>query len=162
MRAREMKNHSANEGKSAASQNSSFMYHKQWIKSASKGTTMDENLINLRQRMIKTSTEFIQAYSACLDTISPYSRKSQMELKEAAEEYLKAAEPYEAALQELRQYLLATEPSEAILAELERTERLIKTLDKEIKLGSRLIERHIAIIAGDVKPTSRHAEQGEE
>jgi hypothetical protein len=112
--------------------------------------------------MIKTSTEFIQAYRACLDAISPYSRKSQMELKEAVEEYLKAAEPYEAALQGLRQYLLATEPSEEILAELERTERLIKTLDKEIKLGSRLIERRIAMIASGVKPTSRHAEQGEE
>lgn len=106
---------------------------------------MDENLMDLRQQMIKTSTEFIQAYGACLNTISLYSRKSQMELKETAEEYFKAAEPYEAALQELRQYLLATEPSEAILAELERTERLIEALDKEIKVGSRLIERHIAI-----------------
>ena len=96
---------------------------------------MDENWINLRQLMIKTSTEFIQAYSACLNAISPDSRKSQMELKEAVKEYLKAAEPYEAALQELRQYLLATEPSEAILAELERTERLIETLGKEIKVG---------------------------
>jgi hypothetical protein len=138
------------------------MYHRQGINAAPKGATMDENLINLRQRMIKTSTGFIQAYSACLEAISPNSRKSQMELKEAGEEYHKAAEPYEAALQELRQYLLATEPSEAILAELERTERLIKTLDKEIKLGSRLIERRIAMIASGVKPTSRHAEQDKE
>jgi len=138
------------------------MYHRYGIKYAPKGATMDENLINLRQRMIKTSTEYIQVYNACLDAISPYSMKSQMELKEAAEEYLKAAEPYEVALQELRQYLLATEPSEEILAELERTERLIETLDKEIKVGSRLIERHIAMIASGVKPTSRHAEQDEE
>jgi Na+/phosphate symporter len=138
------------------------MYHKQGIKSAPKGATMDENLMNLRQRMIKTSTEYIQAYSACLDAIFPSSRKSQMELKEAAEEYLKAAEPYEAALQELRQYLLAAEPSEAILAELKRTERLIDALDKEIKLGSRLIERRIAMIASGVKLTSRHAGLDEE
>ena len=123
---------------------------------------MDENLMNLRQRMIKTSTEYIQAYSAYLDAISPSSRKSQMDLKEAAEEYLKAAEPYEAALQELRQYLLAAEPSEAILAELERMERLIEALDKEIKVGSRLIERHIAMIASGVKLTSRQAEQDED
>jgi hypothetical protein len=123
---------------------------------------MDENLINLRQRMIKTSTDYIQAYGACLNGISPYSRKSQTELKEAVEEYLKAAERYEASLQELRQYLLATEASEAILAELERTERLIETLDKEKKVGSRLIEHRIAVIASGVKPTSRHAEQDEE
>jgi tetratricopeptide (TPR) repeat protein len=114
---------------------------------------MDENLMNLRQRMIETSTEFIQAYSACLDAISPNSSKSQMELKETVEEYHKAAEPYEAALQELRQYLLAAEPSEAILAELERTERFIETLDKEIKVGPRLIERQIAMIARGVKLT---------
>jgi hypothetical protein len=123
---------------------------------------MDENLMNLRRRVIVTSNVFLQAHRACLDTISPYSMKSQMELKEIAEEYHKAAEPYDAALQELRQYLLAAEPSEAILAELGRTELLIETLDKEIKLGSRLIERNIAMIASDVKPTSSHAEQDEE
>ena len=106
---------------------------------------MDENLMNLRRQVIETSNGFIQAHRACLDAISPDTRKSQMEVKEAAEDYLNAAEPYGAALQELRQYLLAAEPSEAILAELERTEQFIKTLDKEIKVGSRLIERHIAM-----------------
>ena len=94
---------------------------------------MDLNLMNLRQRVIETSNGFIQAHRACLDAIFPNSRKSQMEMKEAAEEYLKAAKPYEAALQELHQYLLAAEPSEAILAELERTKQFIKALDKEIE-----------------------------
>lgn len=123
---------------------------------------MDENLMILRRRMIKISIGFIQAHRACLYSISHYPRKSQMELKEAAEVYIKAAEPYEAALQEFRQYLLAANPSEAILAELERTEKLIETLDKEMKVGSRLIERHIAMIASGVKLTSRQARQGEE
>ena len=106
---------------------------------------MDEILMNLRQRVIKTSMGFIKAHRAYLDAISPYPRKSRMELKGAAEEYFKAAEPYNDALHELRQYLLAAEPSDSILAELERTERFIKTLDKEIKVGSYLIERNIAM-----------------
>jgi len=63
-------------------------------------------------------------------------------MSDEASEYFIAAEPYDAALQELRQYLLAAEPSEAIAVELDHTERLIETLNKEKKVGLKLIARH--------------------
>jgi len=63
-------------------------------------------------------------------------------LKEAAEECLKAAEPYDAALQELREYLLAAEPSETIAVELDHTERFINALNNERKVCLKLIARH--------------------
>jgi hypothetical protein len=103
---------------------------------------MDPNLMNLKQRMIKTSIEFIRAQRVYLKTTAPNSRASQTELKEASEEYLKAAEPYDAALQELREYLLGAEPSEMIAVELDHTERLIEALDKEKKVVLKLIARH--------------------
>ena len=63
--------------------------------------------MDLRQRSIDKATEFIRAQRVYIEANDPSSRKSNAELKEVAEEYLKAAAPYEAALQELRQYLLA-------------------------------------------------------
>jgi predicted DNA-binding protein len=102
---------------------------------------MDENLMNLKQRMIKTSIRFIRAQRAYLKAIAPNAGKSQAELKEAAEKYLKAAEPYGAALQELRKYLRASEPSKAIAVELDHTERFIKALDKEKMVCLRRIKR---------------------
>jgi hypothetical protein len=73
-------------------------------------------------------------------------------LKEAAEDYLKATGPYDAALQELRQFLLAAEPSELIAVELEHTERLIEALNKEKQVGSKLIGRHVEMNAQNLKP----------
>jgi len=116
---------------------------------------MNQNLINLRQRMVETSMEVIRAQRVYLDAAG----KSASELKEAAQEYLKATGPYDAALQELRQYLLAAEPSEVIAVELEHTERLIEALDKEKKVGSKLIEHYAEMNAPNVKPTSRHTEE---
>ncbi len=103
---------------------------------------MDQNLMNLKQRMIKTSIEFIRAQRAYFKAAAPNSRKPQTELKEAAEECLKAAEPYGAALQELREYLLAAEPSETIALELDHTERFIIALNNERKVCLKLIARH--------------------
>jgi len=102
---------------------------------------MDLDLMNLRKRMIGTSIKFIQAQRALWKAAAPNARRSDTELKEAAEEYLKAAEPYGAALQELREYLLAAEPSEVIGVELGHTERLIDALDKEKRVGLKLYER---------------------
>jgi hypothetical protein len=76
-------------------------------------------------------------------------------LKEAVEEYLKAAEPYETALKELREYLQTAEPSETVAAELGHAERLIRALHKEKRVGSKLLKRYI-------KLTGRHAEEEEE
>jgi hypothetical protein len=122
-----------------------------------KGATMNnQNLMNLRQRVTETSMEVIRAQRVYLDAAG----KSQSELKEAAEEYLKATMPYDAALQELRQYLLAAEPSELIAVELDHTERLIEALDKEKKVGSKLIEHHGEMNAQDIKPpSSSHTEE---
>jgi hypothetical protein len=103
---------------------------------------MDQNLMDLKQRMIKTSIGFIRAQSAYFKAAAPNSRKPQTELKEAAEDYLKAAEPYDAALQELREYLLAAEPSETITVELDHTERFINALNKEIKVCLKLIAHY--------------------
>jgi len=61
--------------------------------------------------------ELIRAQRAYLDAAG----KSESELKEAAEDYLKATGPYDAALQEFHQYLLSAEPSELIAVELEHT-----------------------------------------
>jgi len=116
---------------------------------------MNQNLMNLRQRVMETSMEVIRAQRVYLDAAG----KSQSELIEAAEEYLKATVPYDAALQEFRHYLLAAEPSELITVELDHTERLIEALDKEKKVGSKLVERHIEMNAQNVKPTSRHNEE---
>jgi hypothetical protein len=80
-------------------------------------------------------------------------------LKEAAEEYLKATGPYDAALQEIHQYLRAAEPSEVIAVELEHTERLIEALNKEKQVGSKLIERHGVMNAQNVRLTSRHNQE---
>ena len=120
-----------------------------------KGATMDQNLINLRQRVVEASMELIRAQRAYLDAAGT----SESELKEAAEDYLKATGPYDAALQELRQFLLAAEPSEFIAVELEHTERLIEALDKEKLVGSKLIERYVEMNAQNLKPTSRHNEE---
>lgn len=120
---------------------------------------MDQNLIDLRQQMFETSTEFLKAQRVYLEASAPDSRKSESELRESAEDYLKAAEPYEAALQELRQYLLAAEPSESMAVELEHTERFIDALDKEKNVASNLSDRHAERIANDVKQTNRQAEE---
>ena len=82
--------------------------------------------------------------------------KSDSELKEAAEEYLKATGPYDAALQELRDYLLTAEPSELIDIEMEHTQRLIEALEKEKKVGSKLIKHHVEMNPQNEKPTSHH------
>jgi hypothetical protein len=116
---------------------------------------MNQNFKNLRQRMMETSMDVIRAQRAYLDAAG----KSESELKEAAEEYLKATGPYDAALQELRQFLLAAEPSELIAMELEHTERLIEALDKEKQVGSKLIEHHVEMNAQNVKPTSHHNQE---
>jgi hypothetical protein len=108
---------------------------------AQKGVAMDQNLMNLRQRMVKTSIEFIRAQRAYLQATAPNSRVSQPELNEATEEYLKAAEPYDASLQDLREYLLEAESSETIAVELDHTERFIKALDKEKKACLRRIRK---------------------
>jgi len=99
--------------------------------------------------------EVIRAQRVYLDAAG----KSQSELIEAAEKYLKATEPYDVVLQELHQFLLAAEPSELIAVELEHTERLIEALDKEKKAGSMLIKRHVEMNAQNVKPTSRRTEE---
>jgi hypothetical protein len=117
----------------------------------------DQNLMNLRQRVTEASMEVIRAQRVYLDAAG----KSQSELKEAAEEYLKATEPYDVALQEFRQYLLEAEPSELTAVELDHTERLIEALDKEKKVGSKLIEHHVEMNAQNLKPTSRHTEEEE-
>ena len=102
---------------------------------------MNQDLMDLRKLMIGASIKFIRAQGAFLNAIAPNARRSEAELKEAAKEYLKASEPYDAALQELRQYLLAAELSEVIAVELAHTERLINALDKEKKVGLKLITR---------------------
>jgi hypothetical protein len=98
--------------------------------------------MELRRRSIESAQEFIRAQRAYIDTIAPGSGRSEANSQALVESYLAVAEPYETALQELRQYLLASEQSDAVLSELERTERLIKTLNREKRIGSRLIERH--------------------
>jgi hypothetical protein len=105
-------------------------YNARWLQSATAGAAMNRNFIKLRQRMVETALEFIQAQRAYLEAAAPLAGKSEMELKEAAEEYLRAAGPYDAALQELRQYLLATEPSEMMAMELDHTKQLIEALDR--------------------------------
>jgi hypothetical protein len=112
--------------------------------------------------MIETLAQFIRAQRAYLDAASPCARKPESELKEAAEEYLKAAEPYGAVLQELRQYVLAAEPSEAIAVELDHTERLINALSKHKRAASKLIDHHSERIANDGKLIGSHAEEEEE
>jgi len=97
------------------------------------GATMKQSLTNLRQKVMEASMNLIRAQRAYLDAAG----KSESELKEAAEDYLKATGPYDAALQELRQFLLAAEPSELIAVELEHTERLIEALNKEKQVGSK-------------------------
>src|SRR5262245_9383505 len=129
------------------------MYRVQGIAILPKGAAMDLNLMSLRQRATEAAIEFILAQRAYLKADQAYPGKSQAELKEAAKGYFMAAEPYEAALQELREYLLAAEPSEATAGELERTERLIKTLYKEKKISLKLIKRHAELITNDVKLT---------
>jgi len=111
---------------------------------------MDMNLMNLRQRATVAATECIRLQRVYLDAADPDSRKSESELKKAAEKYREAIEPYDAALQELRRYLLASEPSEAIAAELERTERLIETLNHEKEISSKLIGHHTELDAQDI------------
>jgi len=116
---------------------------------------MISKLLSLRQREIETFAEFLKARHAYLKAAATGARKSDAELKEAVEEYLKAAEPYETALQELRKYLQTAEPSETMAAELGYAERLIKAIHKEKRVGSKLLKHHI-------KQTGRHAEEEEE
>src|SRR5262245_6283773 len=132
------------------------MYYYVWrIHYATKGATMNQNLINLRQRVMEASMELIRAQRAYLDVAG----RSESELKEAAEDYLEATGPYDAAIQELRQFLLAEEPSELIAVELEHTERLMEALNKEKQVGSKLIEHYVEMNAQNLKPTSRHNEE---
>src|SRR5262245_304355 len=109
---------------------------------SSEGVMMDQNLINLRQRMIETSNEFLKAQRDYLNASYLYAGKSETELKEAAEEFLRAAEPYDAALQDLRQYLLASEPFEARAEELQHTEQFISALKKEKRVVLELLAHH--------------------
>ena len=104
---------------------------------------MDQDMMGLRKWMVGTSIKFIQAQGTLLKAVAPDARSSETELKDAAEEYLKAAEPYGAALQEFREYLLAAEPSEWRDMELGHTERLIDLLDKEKRVGLNLITNRL-------------------
>jgi hypothetical protein len=115
-----------------------------------------------KARVFNTSTKFLRAQRAYLTAADLRARKSETELKEAAQEYRKAIEPYDAALQEFHQYLLAAEPSETIAAELEHTERLIEALNKEKDVGSKLIERHMEMVDQNIELTSHRAEEEEE
>ncbi|HKQ89147.1 MAG TPA: hypothetical protein VJZ77_00585 [Blastocatellia bacterium] len=123
---------------------------------------MDENLLELRQRATAAAAEFIRAQRVYLKVAALDNRKSEAELIEAAENYRKAVEPYDKALNGLREYLLAEEPSEAIITELERTERLIDTLNHEKEIGSKLIEHHTELKAQDIELTRHHAVDEEE
>jgi uncharacterized protein Yka (UPF0111/DUF47 family) len=123
---------------------------------------MDENLMELRQRATAAAAEFIRMQRAYLDAAAPDTRKPEVELLEAAEEYRNAVGPYYDALHELREYLLAAEPSKSIARELERTERLIDTLNHEKEIGSELIGHHTELIARDIKLTRHHAVDEEE
>jgi hypothetical protein len=116
---------------------------KERLQSFPKVAAMDQDLISLRKRMIETSIKFIRAQLALLKAALPNAQRSETELKEVAEEFLKAAEPYGAALQALYEYLLAAKPSEAIDMELGHTERLINALDKERRAGSKLITDYL-------------------
>jgi hypothetical protein len=120
---------------------------------------MDQNLTDLRQHVFNTSAKFLRAHRAYLTAANLRARKSETELKDAAQEYRKAIEPYDAALQELRQYLLAAEPSEATAVELEHTEKLIEALDKERATSSKLIEHHMEMIDRSIKLASHHVEE---
>ena len=111
---------------------------------------MDQNLINLRRRMIETSTECLRTQRVYLEASNFKARKSETELKEAAEKYLKAIDPYEAALQELYQYLLTAEPFEARAEELKHTELLINALNKEKLVALELLAHHVEQVANDV------------
>jgi len=104
---------------------------------------MDQGLMDLRKRMIETSMKFIRAQRNLLKAAAPNARRSKTKLKEAVEEYLKEAEPYEAALKELREYLIAAEPTEAIVKELDHTERFIDALESEKKVGLKLRTHHL-------------------
>jgi len=132
-----------------------FIYYVERLHYATKGATMKQSLTNLRQQVMEASMNLIRAQRAYLDAAG----KSESELKEAAEDYLKATGPYDAALQELRQFLLAAEPSELIAVELEHTERLIEALNKEKQVGSKLIEHYVEMKAPNVKPTSCQNEE---
>ena len=94
---------------------------------------MDQKLIDLRQREAEASIEYLKVQRVYLKAVAPHARESEAALKEAAEEYRKAAEPYDAALRDLLQYLLEMKPTAAIRAEIDRTERLIEALNKEKK-----------------------------
>jgi hypothetical protein len=117
---------------------------------------------NLRQRAFNTSAKFLRAQRAYLTAADLRSRKSETELKESAQEYRKAIEPYDAALNELHQHLLAAERSETTAAELEHRERLIEALDKEKDVSSKLIEHHMEIIDRNIERTSHRAEKEED
>jgi hypothetical protein len=106
---------------------------------------MDENLMNLRRRVIDASLKYLRAQRVFLVAIASDSRKSETELIEAAEYYLKSAEPYDAALQDLREYLLVAEPSEMVDVELDHAERLINSLDRETRAGSMFIKSRIKL-----------------
>src|SRR5262245_27261683 len=106
---------------------------------------MDEKLMNLRQRVIDASLKYLRAQRVYLVAIASDSRKTETELTEAAKEYLKSAEPYDDALQELREYLLVAEPSEMVDMELDHTERLVSALDRETRAGSMFIKSRIKL-----------------
>jgi hypothetical protein len=122
------------------------------LQSSLKGAPMDSKLMRLRQQETETFAEFLKARGAYLKAAAPSARKSDAELKEAVEEYLKAAERYETALQELREYLLGAEPSGTIAAELGYAERLLKAIHKEMRGSSKLLNIYI-------KLSGRHAEE---
>src|SRR5215510_7263275 len=113
------------------------------LQSSPRGATMDQDLMDLRKRMIWTSIKFIRAQRALLKAVAPNARRSQTKLKDVVEEYLKAAEPYDTALKELREYLIAAEPTEAIVEELDHTERFIDALESEKKVGLKLRTHHL-------------------
>jgi len=123
---------------------------------------MDENLMELRQRATAAAAEFIRVQHDYLDAAAPETRKPEAELIEAAEKYRKAIGPYDDALHELREYLLAAEPSKATVTELERTERLIDTLNHEKEIGSKLIGHHTELKTQNIELTRHHAVDEEE
>jgi hypothetical protein len=108
---------------------------------------MDQHLIELRQRALQASGNFLDAQLAYIEATDFQRRKPEAELRRAAEAACAASEPYEAALRELLDYLRASAPSAQRGEEIREAEDSLATLIRERGVFEELIAHHAKMTA---------------
>jgi hypothetical protein len=101
---------------------------------------MEQELLDLRQRLFDLSGDFITAQRVYLEAAS--AKRPPAELKQHAEAAIEASKPYEASLHNFLDYLHAAAAFEGRSDEIEHTEKFLHALSGEQHSFAELAAHH--------------------